>query len=72
MTRVFESKKVCATMFILFAMAVAANSFAGGSLPSFGTSPVLAPDIQHTVVAGDPFFGPDTFDDDGAPSALSV
>jgi hypothetical protein len=67
MTRVFESKKVCAPMFLLFALAVMANSFAGGSLPSFGTSPVLAPDIQHTLVAGDPFFGPDPSEDNGWP-----
>ena len=63
MTRVFASKIVCATMFILFALSVVANSFAGGSLPGFGSSPVLAPDVQHTVVAGDPFFGPDPDDD---------
>lgn len=58
MTRVFESKKVCATMFFLFALSVAVNSFAGGDLPSFGNSPVLAPAGQHQL-ADSPFGGPD-------------
>jgi hypothetical protein len=61
MTRVFESKKVCATMFLLFALSVAVNSFAGGSLPSFGSNPVLAPDSQHQI-ADSPFGGPDPWD----------
>ena len=64
MTRVFASKKVCATMFLLFALSVVANSLTGGSLPSFGTSPVLAPDVPHVLVADDPFFPPDF---DGTP-----
>ena len=66
MTRIFESKKVCATMFLLFALAVAVNSFAGGSLPSFGSSPVLAPDAQTVLRAADdsPFFPPDPYEDD--------
>ena len=63
MTRVFESKKVCATMFLLFAMSVLANSFAGGSLPNFGSSPVLAPD-SHQQLADSPFGGPDPFERD--------
>jgi hypothetical protein len=61
MTRMFESKKVCATMFLLFALSVAVNSFAGGSMPSFGSSPALTPDAQHQI-ADSPFGGPDTFD----------
>jgi len=64
MTRVFESKKVCATMFLLFALSVLANSFSGGSLPSFGSSPVLVPDVQQEQRADSPFFPPDTSDDD--------
>ena len=64
MTRLFESKKVCATMVLLFALSVLANSFAGGSLPNFGTSPVLAPDSQHQQIADSPFGGPDPFADD--------
>ena len=65
MTRIFESKKVYATMFLLFALAVAVNSFAGGSLPSFGSSPVLAPDAQQVLRADDsPFFPPDPYGDD--------
>jgi hypothetical protein len=67
MTRVFASKKVCATMFILFALSVVANTFAGGSLPGSGSTPVLAPDVQHVLVAGDPFFGPDPADDTFGP-----
>jgi hypothetical protein len=64
MTRLFESKKVCATMFILFAMSVLANKFAGGPLPSFGTSPILAPDVQQEQLADGPFFPPDPYEDD--------
>ena len=67
MTRLFESKKVCATMFILFALSVMLNSLAGGSLPSFGgspTSPALVPDAQHQI-ADSPFGGgPDPYDRD--------
>ena len=64
MTRLFESKKVCATMFLLFALSVMVNSFAGGSLPSFGSSPALVPDAQHQI-ADSPFGGgPDPFDRD--------
>jgi len=64
MTRLFESKKVCVTMFLLFALAVMANSFAGGSLPKFGTSPVLAPDVQYQQRADSPFFPPDPSEPD--------
>jgi hypothetical protein len=69
MTRVFESKKLCATMFLLFALSVVANSFAGGSLPSFGTGPALSPDVPHVLVADDPFFPPDTDDDGTGPGS---
>ena len=68
MTRVFESKKVCATMFLLFALSVAANSFSGGSLPSFGNSPVLVPEVQQEQRADSPFFPPDPSDDSDVPS----
>jgi hypothetical protein len=68
MTRVFESKKVCATMFLLFALSVLANSFSGGSLPSFGNSPVLVPAVQQEQRADSPFFPPDPSDDSTAPS----
>ena len=64
MTRVFESKKVCATMFLLFALSVLANSFAGGSLPNFGTSPLLAPDVMQEQRADGPFFPPDPYERD--------
>jgi hypothetical protein len=66
MTRVFESKKVCATMFFLFALSVLANSISGGSLPSFGNSPVLVPDVQQQQLADSPFFPPDPSDNDDA------
>jgi hypothetical protein len=62
MTRLFESKRVCATIFILFALAVMANSFAGGPLPSFGGDAILAPDVPNVLVADDPFFPPDPWD----------
>ena len=68
MTRVFESKKVCATMFLLFALSVLANTFSGGSLPSFGHSPVLVPAVQQEQLADSPFFPPDPSDDSVAPS----
>ena len=67
MTRLFESKKVCGTMFLLFVASVLANSFAGGSLPSFGNSPVLAPDVQQEQRADSPFSWPDPYGDDSAP-----
>jgi len=63
-TRVFESKKVCVTMFLLFALAVLVNTFAGGSLPSFGSSPMLAPDSQVLRADDGPFFPPDPYEDD--------
>ena len=62
MTRLFESKTVCATIFILFGVSVLASTFAAGSLPSFGSSPVLTPAGQ-TEIAGGPFFPPDPWDD---------
>jgi hypothetical protein len=68
MTRVFESKKVCATMFLLFALSVLANSFSGGSLPSFGNSPVLVPAVQQEQRADSPFFPPDPSEDGGPPA----
>src|SRR6266581_4210847 len=58
-TRLFESKKVCATLFILLLLSVLVNSFAGGSLPSFGSSPVLAPDAQQELRADGTEFPPD-------------
>jgi hypothetical protein len=64
MTRLFESKKVCATMFLLFAMSVAVNPFTGGTMPSFGSSPALVPDSQHQI-ADSPFGGgPDPYERD--------
>jgi hypothetical protein len=66
MKRVFESKKVCVTMFFLFTLSVLANSFSGGSLPSFGSSPVLVPEVQQEQRADSPFFPPDPSDNDDA------
>jgi hypothetical protein len=63
MKRVLESKKVCATMFLLFAFSVLANSVSGGSLPSFGTSPVLVEGVdQSQQLADSPFGGPDPYE----------
>ena len=63
MTRLIESKKVCVTMFLLFALAVLVNTIAGGSLPSFGSGPVLVPAAQQELVADDsPFFPPDPWE----------
>jgi hypothetical protein len=64
MTQLFGSKKVCVTMFLLFALAILVNSFAGGSLPSFGSSPVVAPDVRQELRADSPFFPPDPFEED--------
>ena len=33
MTRILSSRMFCVTMFLLFALALMANSFAGGTLP---------------------------------------
>jgi len=63
MTRLIESKKVCVTMFLLFALAVLVNTIAGGSLPSFGGDPVLVPAVQQELRADDsPFFPPDPWE----------
>ena len=63
MSRVFESKKVYVTMFVLFAMSVAVNSLAGGSF-NFGSSSMLAP-AAHIQLADGGFGGPDPFERDG-------
>ena len=61
--RLLESKKVCATMFLLFAFSVLVNSVSGGSLPSFGTSPVLVQGVdQSQMLADSPFGGPDPYE----------
>src|SRR3954470_15963518 len=60
MTRLIESKKICVTMFLLFVLAILVNTLAGGTLPTFGSSPVLTPDVQQELQAEDsPFFPPD-------------
>ena len=59
MTRLIESKKVSVTIFLLFVLAVLVNTLAGGTLPNFGSSPVLTPDVQQELRADDsPFFPP--------------
>ena len=66
MLRVLESKKVCAMMFVLFAFSVLANSVSGGSLPSFGTSPMVSPVVdQPQQLADSPFGGPDPYEREG-------
>jgi hypothetical protein len=47
-------------MFLLFALAVLVNTFAGGPLPSFGSGPDLVPAVQQELRADSPFFPPDT------------
>jgi hypothetical protein len=78
MTRILSSKLVCATMFLLFALAVMANSFAGGALPTFGGSPVLATQtsqlqVAHADEVDSPIFPPDPYDrdTDGNPPQLA-
>ena len=68
MTRMFESRKVCATMLLLLALSVVANKFAGGSLPTFGTTPILSPDVQIEQRADGPTFPPDPYEDDSEPA----
>jgi hypothetical protein len=72
MTRVFESKGVCATIFILFALSVLTTTFAGGSLPNFGSSPALTPDVQQQPRADGAFFPPDPYGDDTGDSCQRV
>ena len=67
MTRLFENKKVCATLFILFVLSVLVNTVAGGPLPSFGSSPVLGPEIQQQLRADSPIDLPDPFEDTRTP-----
>ncbi len=63
MTRLIESKKVCVTIFVLFALAVVTNTLAGGSLPRFGSAPVLVPAVQQELRADDsPFFPPNPWE----------
>jgi len=59
MTRLFENKKVCATLFFLFVSSVLFSTVAGGSLPSFGSSPIFAPDVQQELRADGTEFPPD-------------
>ncbi len=59
MTRLIESKKVCVAMFLLFVLAILVNTLAGGTLPNFGSNPLMTPDGQHELRADDsPFFPP--------------
>jgi hypothetical protein len=48
-------------------MSVAASTFAGGSLPSFGSNSVLTPDATMER-AGGPFFPPDSDEPDSSPN----
>ena len=65
MTRILSSRMFCVTMFLLFALALMANSFAGGTLPTFGANPVFAPHSSGQVADADsPIFPPDPYDRD--------
>ncbi len=72
MKRVFESKSLCAIMFILFGLSVLATTVTGGSLPSFGSSPILAPDVQQQLRADGAFWPPDPYGDDDSGSCQRV
>jgi hypothetical protein len=67
MTRIFESKAIYATLFLLFALALVVNTLAGGSLPTFGSDPFSAPQIQQR--ADGPVIPPDPWDTDKADKA---
>lgn len=70
MKRVFESKCVCAIMFVLFGLSVLATTVAGGSLPNFGSSPILVPDVQQQ--ADGAIWPPDPYGDDDDSSCQRV
>jgi len=61
MTRLIESKKVSVTLFLLFALAILANTLIGGTLPIFGEGQILAPSVQQQELRAEdnPFFPPD-------------
>jgi hypothetical protein len=62
MTRLIEKRSVCVTMFVLFAVAIAVNTFAGGSLPQFGAGLFFTGTEQ--VIADGPVFPPDPWPSD--------
>jgi len=67
MTRLFENKKVCATLFVLLVLSVLVNTVAGGSLPSFGSSPVWGLEVQQELRADSPIDLPDPYEDTRTP-----
>ena len=58
MMRYFTTKTVCATMFVLFALTLAVNTYSA-----------LAP-VAHQQIADSPWGGPDPYDRDGDPPAV--
>src|SRR5207248_9859531 len=52
MTKMLEKRVACVTLSILFALAIVANSLAGGAVPTFGTNPVFPPDAEHQTADG--------------------
>ena len=67
MIRMFESKAIYATLFLLFALALVANTLAGGSLPNFGGDPFVPQQIEQR--ADGPVIPPDPWDTDKADKA---
>ena len=63
MSRILENRTVCATIFLLFTLAVLVNTLMGGSAPVFGATP-LAYAEQANNSADGPVFPPDLFERD--------
>ena len=62
MVRFIEKRGLCVTMIVLFAVAIAVNGLAGGSLPAFGKGwPAPA---EAKVIADGPVFPPDPWPTD--------
>ena len=62
MSRILENKAVCATLFVLFTLAILVNTLAGGALPAFGANPFIVPGPPER--ADSPIFPPDPWDRD--------
>lgn len=60
MTRLLENKTVCATVFVLFTIAILVNLLAGGAMPAFGASPFGSSSFEQR--ADGPVFPPDPWD----------
>ena len=63
MTRLLQNRAVCATLFVLFTVAIIVNTLAGGSLLGMGTGPTLPPDTAIERADG-PSIPPDPWEKD--------